>query len=77
MPRAIPGEVPDPLRLPPGCPFQPRCPIAQPDCAAGPVPLRDVGPGRSAACLHYEELAPGPPGAAGPAEAAPAGPDHG
>jgi oligopeptide/dipeptide ABC transporter ATP-binding protein len=65
-PRAIPGEVPDPLRLPPGCPFQPRCPIAQPDCAAGPVPLRDVGPGRSAACLHYDQLA-----------AAPAGPDRG
>jgi oligopeptide/dipeptide ABC transporter ATP-binding protein len=66
IPQAIPGEVPDPLRLPPGCPFQPRCPLAQPDCAVGPVPLRDVGPGRSAACLHYEALAAGV-----------AGPDHG
>jgi peptide/nickel transport system ATP-binding protein len=59
LPRAIPGAVPDPLRLPPGCPFQPRCPFAQPDCAEGPVPLRDVGPGRRAACLHHEQLAAG------------------
>jgi oligopeptide/dipeptide ABC transporter ATP-binding protein len=66
IPQAIGGEVPDPVRLPPGCPFQPRCPLAQPDCAVGPVPLRDVGPGRSAACLHYEALAAGV-----------AGPDHG
>jgi oligopeptide/dipeptide ABC transporter ATP-binding protein len=59
MPQAIPGAVPDPLRLPPGCPFQPRCPLAQPDCAEGPVPLRDVGPGRRTACLHHEQLAAG------------------
>ena len=56
MPQAIPGAVPDPLRLPPGCPFQPRCRFAQPDCAAGPVPLRDVAPGRRTACLHHEAL---------------------
>ncbi len=88
LPRAIPGEVPDPLRLPPGCPFQPRCPIAQPDCAAGPVPLLEigpggVGPGRSAACLHHDKLAAAPAGAEPPVGAeppaggAPAGPDRG
>jgi oligopeptide/dipeptide ABC transporter ATP-binding protein len=65
-PLAIPGAVPDPLRPPPGCPFQPRCPLAQPDCAAGPVPLHDIGPGRATACLHDDELPPG----------APAGPGH-
>jgi oligopeptide/dipeptide ABC transporter ATP-binding protein len=77
-PQAIPGAVPDPLRLPPGCPFQPRCPIAQPDCAAGPVPLHDIGPGRSTACLHDDMLVagsadPGPAGP-GPAGPGPAGP---
>ncbi len=62
MPQAIPGAVADPLRLPPGCPFRPRCPFAQPDCAAGPVPLRDVAPGRRTACLHHEALRGGPGG---------------
>ncbi|MGH3194845.1 MAG: oligopeptide/dipeptide ABC transporter ATP-binding protein [Streptosporangiaceae bacterium] len=75
-PQAIPGAVPDPLRLPPGCPFQPRCPIAQPDCAAGPVPLHDIAPGRSTACLHDDKLAAGPAGA-GPAGPGPTGQSHG
>jgi peptide/nickel transport system ATP-binding protein len=69
VPQAIPGAVPDPLAPPPGCPFQPRCPLAQPDCAAGPVPLHDIGPGRATACLHDEELVQ--------AGAVPDGPDHG
>jgi oligopeptide/dipeptide ABC transporter ATP-binding protein len=69
VPQAIPGAVPDPLAPPPGCPFQPRCPLAQPDCAAGPVPLHDIGPGRATACLHDEELVR--------AGAVPDGPDHG
>jgi len=29
----IPGAVPNPARLPTGCPFHPRCPNAQPLCA--------------------------------------------
>jgi len=28
----IPGAVPNPARLPAGCPFHPRCPKAQPLC---------------------------------------------
>src|SRR6202011_5840526 len=73
----IPGAIPDPLRLPRGCPFHPRCPYAEPDCRAGRVVLRAVAPGRESACLHHERLlagsASGAPGAAGRPLAADAG----
>jgi peptide/nickel transport system ATP-binding protein len=49
------GEVPDPARLPGGCPFHPRCPHSDGDrCTAEPpalLPVRD-GPEAFAAC-HY------------------------
>ncbi|MBU8539911.1 ABC transporter ATP-binding protein [Falsiroseomonas tokyonensis] len=50
---AIPGEPPDLARLPPGCPFQARCPGAAPQCTAE-QPLRDIAPGRKAACWRAE-----------------------
>ena len=49
---AIGGTVPNPLRTPPGCPFQPRCPRAMPECAADPGP-RDPGDGRRISCWLY------------------------
>jgi oligopeptide/dipeptide ABC transporter ATP-binding protein len=49
---AIGGAVPNPLHMPPGCPFQPRCAHAMPKCAADPG-LRDPGDGRSVACWLY------------------------
>jgi peptide/nickel transport system ATP-binding protein len=49
---ALPGQVPDPSRMPPGCAFAPRCPQAGPDCEAGVPPLRSLEPGRHAACLR-------------------------
>jgi oligopeptide/dipeptide ABC transporter ATP-binding protein len=58
----IPGSIPDPLRLPSGCAFHPRCPFAQPDCLIAPVPLLAVAPGRASACLHHERLLPVPHG---------------
>jgi peptide/nickel transport system ATP-binding protein len=47
----IPGMVPQPLNLPPGCPFAPRCPRAGADCAADPPP-REPAPGRQVRCHH-------------------------
>jgi oligopeptide/dipeptide ABC transporter ATP-binding protein len=32
QPQILRGETPDSVRIPPGCRFHPRCPIAIPDC---------------------------------------------
>jgi oligopeptide/dipeptide ABC transporter ATP-binding protein len=50
----IPGSVPDPLYFPSGCKFHPRCPIGgdDPRCRTCEPLLRDVAPGRSAACWY-------------------------
>jgi len=46
----IPGTVPAPAARPQGCLFRARCPIAIAECAAHRPELRDILPGRSAAC---------------------------
>jgi len=48
----IPGNVPNPLRFPAGCPFHPRCPLAAGEerCRLQDPPLREVQPGHRAAC---------------------------
>ena len=48
---AIPGGVPEPWNLPPGCAFAPRCDRATADCARQP-PLLRVEDGHEAACIH-------------------------
>ena len=50
------GEVADPARPPPGCPFHPRCRYATDVCKTQPPPLRDVGGGHLAACHHAQTL---------------------
>lgn len=52
--REIPGSVPSPAALPPGCPFAPRCPKRQSVCDTLPplVPF-DASP-RSVACFFPE-----------------------
>jgi oligopeptide/dipeptide ABC transporter ATP-binding protein len=47
---SIEGQVPSPLRLPPGCRFAARCPFADAQCHAAPPPLRDLGQGHASAC---------------------------
>jgi peptide/nickel transport system ATP-binding protein len=63
-PHGLAGDPPDPRELPPGCPFQPRCPDAVDECTRVDVRLRPAsGPGRSAACVHVpEERVPGASG---------------
>jgi len=50
----IPGLPPDPLALPPGCRFSPRCAFVQPACRVAPPPLLAVGAGHASACLRAE-----------------------
>jgi peptide/nickel transport system ATP-binding protein len=47
--REIPGSIASALRES-GCPFVPRCPLAQPSCRLMPPPLEEVRPGRLLAC---------------------------
>jgi peptide/nickel transport system ATP-binding protein len=47
---AIRGEIPSPLAPPPGCHFHPRCPHAMPRCKIEAPLLREIAPGRFAAC---------------------------
>ena len=56
-PIAIPGSLPDPLRLTSGCSFHPRCRFATTECTTTDVHLEPVGPEQEAACLHSDALA--------------------
>ena len=47
----IPGAVPSLTALPPGCAFEPRCPLRVPECAAAMPDLREAGPGHTARCI--------------------------
>ena len=47
---AVAGEVPDPVNPPSGCRFHPRCPLAVQLCAEAEPELRELAPGRKAAC---------------------------
>ena len=47
------GEMPDPLHLPSGCRFHPRCPHAMPQCTVDEPTWKEVRSGQATAChLH-------------------------
>jgi oligopeptide/dipeptide ABC transporter ATP-binding protein len=46
----LPGDVPSPIDPPSGCPFHPRCPVAEDRCRAEKPALRELVPGHFAAC---------------------------
>ncbi|MGW0062325.1 dipeptide ABC transporter ATP-binding protein [Streptosporangium sandarakinum] len=74
-PVPIEGAPPSPAALPPGCPFEPRCPLAVPACSVAEPALEPVGsPGHLAACIRAEEIeaAGGAPLAVRPPGALPA-----
>jgi peptide/nickel transport system ATP-binding protein/oligopeptide transport system ATP-binding protein len=53
------GDVPSPMRVPPGCSFHTRCPLAQDICRSERPALRDVAPGQKSAC-HFARPNPIP-----------------
>ena len=48
----LPGDVPSPIHPPSGCPFHPRCPIAEEKCKTEVPAFRDTGKNHFAAC-HF------------------------
>ncbi|MFF4326759.1 ABC transporter ATP-binding protein [Streptomyces sp. NPDC048387] len=52
---AIKGLPPNLLAIPPGCAFNPRCPMARPVCRTEVPPLATAGPGRASACFFWKE----------------------
>ena len=49
------GETPNPIDLPPGCRFHPRCPIVMPKCNQVDPGLETVPAGQQVACLAINE----------------------
>jgi peptide/nickel transport system ATP-binding protein len=55
--KAIPGNVPNPLFLPPGCTFSDRCGHVRDACRASVPPLEDSGSHHMVRCIRWRELA--------------------
>jgi peptide/nickel transport system ATP-binding protein len=51
----IPGQPPSLIRVPPGCPFHPRCPFATEICSQEMPPLTG-GAAHRAACHHQDRV---------------------
>ena len=57
---AIPGQVPNPAALPPGCAFHPRCRYARPGLCDHQRPsLEESADHRVVRCLRWREIAAG------------------
>ncbi|MDP2167638.1 MAG: ABC transporter ATP-binding protein [Thermodesulfovibrionales bacterium] len=54
--KPIPGSVPKPGMLPPGCKFSDRCRFMKPECQADEPPLRQVTEGHFSRCIRAEEM---------------------
>jgi oligopeptide/dipeptide ABC transporter ATP-binding protein len=62
--RPIGGALPDPVHLPSGCTFHPRCPLATDECSQSVPPLRPIADAdsvrlndrRESACFHADQV---------------------
>ncbi|MCL2234887.1 MAG: ABC transporter ATP-binding protein [Defluviitaleaceae bacterium] len=53
--KPIKGLMPDPVNLPSGCPFHPRCDKAMPECSTRVPKRTEVAEGHFVKCLLYED----------------------
>jgi len=51
-PSLVRGDPPSPARIPPGCAFHDRCPLAEPGCRTASPPLEPVAPAHEVACYR-------------------------
>ena len=58
-PRGLPGDPPDPAKIPSGCSFHPRCAVAQDQCSTREMELWPAGERRLAACVRVLASATG------------------
>ncbi|MFF5797620.1 ABC transporter ATP-binding protein [Streptomyces albogriseolus] len=56
---AIKGLPPNLTRIPPGCPFHPRCPLARDVCTTDDPPLYEISGTRGSACHFWRECLDG------------------
>jgi peptide/nickel transport system ATP-binding protein len=54
--KAIPGFIPRPDQLPPGCVFAPRCELVEDACRAESPLLKEIESGHHTSCYRYEAL---------------------
>jgi peptide/nickel transport system ATP-binding protein len=53
--KPIPGLIPDPMNLPPGCAFHPRCAYAKPECSQDFPQVRWMSDTHYVSCHLYNE----------------------
>ena len=53
--KPIPGLIPDPMNLPPGCAFHPRCAYAKPECSQDLPQVKWLSDTHYVACHLYNE----------------------
>ena len=52
----IKGEAPDPINVPMGCSYHPRCPMSEPRCEEENPSLVDVDEDHQAACFFWDDV---------------------
>ncbi|MEY7851409.1 ABC transporter ATP-binding protein, partial [Natrarchaeobius sp. A-rgal3] len=55
--RPIDGSAPDPVDVPAGCSYHPRCPLADDTCVASDPDYHGVSESHGVACYHWEHAA--------------------